>query len=559
MTNVAAASDALHQIGALVLGTFASEDLTCIGAGLLVGQERLGWALAVFGCFLGIYSGDLGLWLIGRTIGRRVVIWRPLRRSLAPASVERWGQWLDSRGGAALIAARFMPGTRLPLYVAAGALGHRPWRFAGWTFAAAAVWTPLVVLLVATAGESAVRPLMRYLGGGWLAFPAAAMLLFALIRTLTLAATPVGRGRIIARVSRLWRWEFWPTWLFYLPLLPWIGILALRHRGLTVPTAANPGIPDGGVVGESKFDILSRLPGEWVMPAALIRAGDLEARMNQLRSVMDARGWTFPVVLKPDAGQRGAGVRLIRDAASAAEYLRRRSAPAIAQQYHPGPFEAGIFYYRLPGEPRGRIFSITDKHFPVLIGDGRSTVEELIWRHPRFRMQAHTFLARLDSAASGAGDAAGGNAGKDARTTILSEGEALRLAHAGNHCQGTMFRDGGHLLTPALEETIDAISRRFAGFYFGRFDVRYSRVDEFMAGRGFAIVELNGVTSESTNIYDPRWSIWRAWSLLMRQWAILFEIGARNRQRGARASSLWRLITDARMFYARRDVDLVAD
>src|SRR5262249_4098021 len=147
----------------------------------------------------------------------------------------------------------------------------------------------------------------------------------------------------------------------------------------------------------------------------------------------------FPVVLKPDAGERGAGVRMARDADEVLAYLSRHAAPVIVQKFHPGPHEAGIFYYRLPGAPRGRSFSITDKRFPEVVGDGRATLGDLIWSHPRYRMQARTFLARH---AERLGE-------------VPAAEERVRLCQSGNHAQGTMFRDGGHLATPELEHVID--------------------------------------------------------------------------------------------------------
>src|SRR4029079_3344489 len=100
---------------------------------------------------------------------------------------------------------------------------------------------------------------------------------------------------------------------------------------------------------------------------------------------------------------------------------------------------------------------------------------------------------------------------------VLDEGEVFPLALAGNHCQGTLFRDGWHLVTPELEAAFDHVARCFDGFFMGRFDVRYADPEEFETGRGFAIVELNGVTSESTNLYDPSWPLWRAYRTLFRQ------------------------------------------
>ncbi len=533
-----------QQAIALLLGTFVSEDLACISAGLLIHAGHLSWLVGVGACLLGIFLGDLGLWLTGRLAGGWILRWSWVRRRLPAQELDGLRAWFDAHGWKVVLTARFVPGMRLPVYLAAGMLGGRAGRFAGWSLLAAAVWTPLLVLSVALFGRGIVAPLERFLGGGWPAIVTAAVVVWVAVRVTLRAAAPLGRARLWASVSRIWRWEFWPAWLFYIPLVPWIGILALRHRGLATATAANPGIvPHGGVVGESKFAILSKLPQQWVVPSALIPAGELAARVEQLRRLVTAGGWNYPLILKPDAGQRGAGVRRVCDEASAERYLAQHSQPVLAQAYHPGPFEAGIFYYRMPDQPHGRIFSITDKQFPVLVGDGVSSVESLLWRHPRLRMQAKTFLARLN-----------GQAG-----TVPDAGRELPLVLAGNHCQGTLFRDGAHLLTPELERTVDRIARQFDGFFFGRFDVRYSDADELRAGRGLAIVELNGVTSESTNIYDPAWSLLRAYRVLMRQWAILFAIGDRNRRMGHRPSRLSDVLSDVRAFYRDRRVSPLSD
>jgi hypothetical protein len=247
--------------------------------------------------------------------------------------------------------------------------------------------------------------------------------------------------------------------------------------------------------------------------------------------------------LKPDAGQRGAGVRQVHNLAEVETYLQENPVAVLVQVYHPGPFEAGIFYYRLPGEVTGHIFSITDKVFPVLTGDGQSTLEALIWRHPRFRMQARTFLTRHEVS----------------RHRILAHGEQFVLALAGNHCQGTMFRDGSALITPELERCVDLIARRFPGFYIGRFDVRYADREAFKAGRDLAIVELNGVTSESTNLYDPSWSLIQAYRTLFRQWALLYRIGSANRQRGCASTGIWECWRLVRDYYRGPRVDPLAD
>ena len=62
-------------LAAIALATLVSEDLTCITVGLLVANERADLLVGVAGCFLGIFVGDLGLWLFGRWAGRRVLRW----------------------------------------------------------------------------------------------------------------------------------------------------------------------------------------------------------------------------------------------------------------------------------------------------------------------------------------------------------------------------------------------------------------------------------------------------------------------------------------------------
>jgi membrane protein DedA with SNARE-associated domain len=512
---------------ALMAATLVSEDLACISAGLLVRDGRLGFAPATLACAAGILVGDVGLWAVGRVCGGALERW--LGRYAGRLRVDEMRRWLDEHAVVAMMASRFMPGTRLPLYVCAGIVGMPFRRFTTWATAAVAIWTPVLVWLAVTSGDLVVAaaPLAGWRGG-------AARLVFVVMLFVVLKAVSqrVSRPRaVIARLARWSRWEFWPMWLFYAPVAVWLSWLAVRYRGIATMTASNPGIPDGGVVGESKFDILSKLPAEWTVPTALVRDATQAGRSRRVLDVVEQRGWAFPVILKPDVGQRGVGVKLARHAADVHAYCALQNGPIVVQSYHPGPFEAGIFYYRLPWEARGRIFSITDKHFPRIVGDGVSTLETLIWAHPRYRLQAQTFLNRHRYSLS----------------QVLAKDETLQLAIAGNHAQGTLFRDGWHLWSPALESRIDEVARAYPGFFVGRFDVRYPEVAAFRAGGEFGIVELNGATAESTDIYDPDRSLVSAYRTLFRQWAIVFAIGAANRAGGAPVTSVGRLI---RLIYA---------
>jgi hypothetical protein len=341
-------------------------------------------------------------------------------------------------------------------------------------------------------------------------------------------------------MNQRWRqWEFWPMWAAYPPVVAWIAYQAIRHGGVRPITAANPAFEDGGLVGESKRALQSLWPEPWAVPCALIGAGDPSVRIDVLNALLDERGWRYPLVLKPDVGQRGVGVRKIADTTAALRYFEEYPHATLAQPWHPGPFEAGVFYARHPDEASGRIISITDKIFPAVTGDGRSTLAELIASHPRYRLQTAKFCDRF----------------ADRLDEIPAAGSVIRLGEVGNHAQGTMFRDGRHLWTPTLEARIDAIARAVPGFFIGRFDVRYGDVTRFMAGEELAIIEVNGVAAEPTDIYDPDRTMLSAYAALFDQWRRVFEIGAANLRRGHAGASAMRLmrlavahLTDRRAF-----------
>jgi hypothetical protein len=319
--------------------------------------------------------------------------------------------------------------------------------------------------------------------------------------------------------------EFWPMWAFYPPVIAYAAWLMLRHRGALLPTVANPSFPGGGFVGESKAAILAlavQHVGHWVAPFVCVdRAGaevPIEAQTDAALATLQAAGLALPVVAKPDLGCRGAGVKLVQTRAALAAYLAAFPAGArlLLQRLVPHEGEAGVFYVRQPGQARGRIVSLTLKYFPHVLGDGVRTLRELILADPRAGKLPHLYLRRhaqrLDS--------------------VPAQGTAVRLAFAGSHSRGAIFRNGTHLVTPAMEARFDAIAQALPEFHFGRFDVRFEDFAQLQQGRGFTILEINGAGAESTHIWDRRTGLLQAWRDLMRQYRWLFEIGAANRARG---------------------------
>jgi membrane protein DedA with SNARE-associated domain len=170
-------------LGGVALGTLLSEDLTSIGAGLLVRDGRLGASEAVVACTAGVYLGDLGLWLAGRMLGRRLLTYAWFARRLDTMALEGLSARLDARLAAVVVGSRFLPGSRLPMYVAAGIWGRRPVAFMAWSLLAVLLWTPALVLFTAWFGPSLTNPLIGELG------------------YLFRCATATGAGLIVLRVA----------------------------------------------------------------------------------------------------------------------------------------------------------------------------------------------------------------------------------------------------------------------------------------------------------------------------------------------------------------------
>lgn len=511
--------------------TFISEDLTCLTAGALVGQGRIGLGLAVAACFCGIFVGDLLLFLAGRYFGRAAVTRAPLRWFVSETALHRGAAWLGKNGMNAVFLSRLTPGLRLPVYFAAGMLKTNLSRFALFFAIAAAVWTPILIGAVAyvSSGMMQMTDAPMFSREFWLTLGAVVAASFIALNLILRLATWRGRRTLVGTYLRWRHWEFWSLRFFYIPIVIYIGWLAVKFRSLSVFADANPAIEAGGFVGEPKQEIYEGLRQSKAAEKHLPRYAFISAQIKTAEKLKAAEKFLrendldFPVAFKPNAGERGAGVFLVKSPEELKSRIEASKTDLILQEFAGGD-EFGVFYYRYPNEERGRIFAITEKRFPTVTGDGVATLETLILRDSRAVALANAYLERN---AEHLGD-------------VPASGEKVSIIDIGTHSKGAIFLDGGWAKTEALEAEIGAVCRGYEGFYFGRFDLRSPSAEAFKKGE-FKIIELNGVTSEATSIYDPKNSLFAAYRILFEQWHIAFEIGAQNRKRGAPPTSVWRL------------------
>jgi hypothetical protein len=327
--------------------------------------------------------------------------------------------------------------------------------------------------------------------------------------------------------------EFWPDWIFYTPVVAWWILLGLRYGDLSTATAANPHITTGGLCGESKLSILQQV-GEAGLDMVAPSCGFVAqpGATAAAEAIMAENDLSYPLVAKPDIGCNGTGVRLLRDTDSLQRYLALfpPNETIVFQQFVEEPHEAGIFYIRHPDEPMGRITSLTIKKAPIVVGDGRATLRDLIMADERASKVPHLYLQRL----------------ADRLETVPAQGEAVQLVFVGNHCKGSIFENGAELITPALTQAVDRFARSIPDFHFGRIDVRFASTAQLRQGQGFKIIEVNGTGSEPTHIWDPRTRLMDAWRTQFFHYGEAFRIGAANRRRGFATSGAFTMLWEWR-------------
>ncbi len=327
------------------------------------------------------------------------------------------------------------------------------------------------------------------------------------------------RSRPPAGIGRL---ERLPKWLNLVPMVSQWLWLSLRYRSVTLPSCANPAITAGGMVGEGKLeylDIMGRHALSATATTTSVRAAGLESA-DQAEAAMRRCGLAYPIVVKPDLGWCGFGVRRVDNRRELIAYLEfyPDGERVVIQRYLADIGEAGLFYLRRPEDAHGRLIGLLLRHYPRVIGDGVHTVAELIAADPRARR-----LGR-DGASEPGCDL----------TTVPTPGEEVRIATVGSTRVGGLYQDASASITPAMTHAIDAIALDMKDFHVGRFDVKFESLVALRVGRGFEIIEVNGAGSEAVHAWDPSLSLRQAYRIVFDKQRQLFALADAMRSRGHR-------------------------
>ena len=317
----------------------------------------------------------------------------------------------------------------------------------------------------------------------------------------------------LINLKKITNWEYWPSYMFYLPVVPYALYLALKSRSFGFFSAVNPAIEGSGNGLESKFQTVQLIPKKYRPKTIYVKNGTKTA---SILSKVTSENITFPLIIKPDIGFRGLLVKKINSEKELSDYITKyNSINLIIQEFIELKNECGIFYHRIPGEKTGTITSITLKKYLTVIGDGVSTLSELIMNDDRAKIYS-SLISEIN---------------KNRLESIPSKNEEIILSVIGNHSKGTQFINGNNLINKELANFFNELSNKIEGWYYGRVDIKYDNLDELIEGRNLKIIEINGIISEPTHIYDAsNGTYFDALMAIKNHWKLTYLIGKKNKK-----------------------------
>jgi hypothetical protein len=175
-----------------------------------------------------------------------------------------------------------------------------------------------------------------------------------------------------------------------------------------------------------------------------------------------------------------------------------------------------VFYYRHPSSQAGTVSGFILKELLHVVGDGTSTLEQLIQNHNRakhrYEEMQHRHGHRFDR--------------------VIEKDHIFYLSYAGNHNRGAHFTNLHNEIDDQLVKVFDELSLYSKHFYYGRYDIKTTGLADLKAGKNFMILEYNGCGAEPNHIYDCNMSLLNAYREILKHWKALYDISKYNHRNG---------------------------
>jgi hypothetical protein len=312
---------------------------------------------------------------------------------------------------------------------------------------------------------------------------------------------------------RLFHWETWDWRIKYFLISPAWFWFCLRARSFWFFTASNPTLTFGGFDGESKQQMYAQLPPGTYPKSVLV---PVSSSFQDANNDFEKNSFQFPVAVKPDVAKMGLMFRRINNRDELRSYHEKSISDYILQELIEYPLEVSVFYYRYPGSQKGSITGFLKKEYLEVVGDGKSTIAELILLDNRARLRIREMRGKH----------------RDKLKHILMAGESYVLSHALNLSRGGKLVSLEDEKDERLLKVFDELSLYSGHFYYGRYDIKCRSIEDLKAGIHFSILEYNGSGAEPHHVYGNRYTLFEACKILVQHWQILFEISEANNKKG---------------------------
>ena len=319
--------------------------------------------------------------------------------------------------------------------------------------------------------------------------------------------------RIKKFFERLTNWELWNFYVLYFPLgFVWVWY-CIKSRAIWFFSSSNPTITFGGMEGEGKKEMYDQLPPHYV-PRTIFILHHLS--FDEVKKRIAEAGFEYPFIVKPDIGMKGILFRKIENEDQLKKYHERIPVEYIVQDLVMLPVEVSVFYYRHPADTKGTVSGFIHKELLHVVGDGKSNLEELVKSHSRAKHRydemKHRHGHRFDR--------------------VIPAGEIFYLSYAGNHNRGAHFTNLHKEIDERLHKVFDDLFDYNKQFFYGRYDIKTTSIEDLKQGKNIQILEYNGCGAEPNHIYDCGMGLGAAYKEILKHWKALYEISKYNDSNG---------------------------
>jgi hypothetical protein len=210
-------------------------------------------------------------------------------------------------------------------------------------------------------------------------------------------------------------------------------------------------------------------------------------------------------------------VRVIENEQQLQVYHQKIQAGWLIQEFVSYDVEVGLFYIRHPEEKKGKIVGLSEKRPLSVVGDGISTIEQLVKSDERASEYEETIYRKQ----------------KKQWHRVPSKGEFVQLIQTGNRKNGARLVELLNEVDDDLIGVFDKISHHSDQIFYGRYDIKCTSLEDLKKGKNFSILEFNGVHSGYGHLYHCGKSAREAYSAIYKLWKELFDICIVNHRRGA--------------------------